>query len=134
MQKYVHNVLCFFFPQNLQVVNITTCVHDRETVYFSILSGYLIAITLLLFILVLLTANIPLSSFRREHVATYRALVIGLLPTFLFTVAQGFLVSLQPTLMRVLALLWLEVAWAALLLILLVAVLAPSVSSIVVLA
>ena len=122
---------CLYSQQNLQIVNYSTCFHENsETlVLVSVMNGYLLVLFLFLFILSLLTASVPSSTFRREGVATYKAVVLTLLPApFVFIVRAAVLLSQNPEQFGVLF--WIEFCWTdALSLILLAVLFAPTVSS-----
>lgn len=93
--------------------------------------SYLIVIFLSLTILVVLTSKIPVSLFHREHLATYRAIAIALVPSSMFTLAQAILLAIDITLSHSYALLWLEVGWTVLGISLLITVLLPAVSQLI---
>ncbi len=115
--------------QSFQIINITVCdTAKHRAIYQGVLSGYIFITFILIFILVLLTANVPLSSFRREQRATYRVIIVALLPSSLLTIAQTFLLISEPTLFSTYVFLALEVCWTLLLIILLLLVLVPAVS------
>lgn len=111
------------------VVNITFCASANNTVYHSVTSGYLLCLFLFLLILLLLTANIPLSTFQREHLASFRAVAVAFGPALLYTVAKAFLLSLEPELSRYYGFLWLEICWTIVLVVILITLFMPAVSS-----
>lgn len=125
------SVACLYSQQNLQIVNYSTCFHENsETLVLeSVMNGYLLVLFLFLFILSLLTASVPSSTFRREGVATYKAVVLTLLPApFVFIARTAVLLSQNPEQFGVLF--WIEFCWTdALSLILLAVLFAPTVSS-----
>ena len=127
------SVACLYLQQNLQIVNYSICLHENsETLVLalgSVMNGYLLVLFLFLFILSLLTASVPSSTFRREGVATYKAVVLTLLPApFVFIARAAVLPSQNPEQFGVLF--WIEFCWNdALSLILLAVLFAPTVSS-----
>ena len=114
--------------QTLQIINITICASTNNSIYHGVMSGYLFIPFAILFIVVLLTANVPLSAFRREHLATYFAIVLSVIPVTFITLIQTFLLTREPMLPRSYAIVGLEAFWTFLLIILLTIVLVPSVS------
>ena len=117
-----------FIMQNLQIVNYTTCFHEISEIFDFVTNGYILVLFIFLFILSLLTASVPSSTFRREGVATYKAVAFVLLPTpFVFLTRVTVLLSHEPE--RFEALLWVEFSWTIILPLILLAVLfAPTVS------
>ena len=75
--------------QTLQIINITICASTNNSIYHGVMSGYLFIPFAILFIVVLLTANVPLSAFRREHLATYFAIVLSVIPVTFITLIKG---------------------------------------------
>ena len=117
--------------QSLQIVNITICGAAKPgaiAIYHGVLSGYLFILFILVFILVLVTAKISVSSFQREHRATYRAIIFAVIPSSIITIVQTFLLIRGPSLDRTYLLIGLEACWTLLLIVLLLLVLFPSVS------
>ena len=115
--------------QTLQIINITVCdTAKHRAVYHGVLNGYLYLPFMLLFILVVLTAKVPLSAFQREHLATYRAIMVAVVPATLITIAHSYILILEPSLFRTYIFLGLEACWTLLLIILLLVVLVPAVS------
>ena len=94
-------------------------------------NSYILILYLFLFVLSLLTASVPSSTFRRQGVGTYKAVVFALLPTlFVFLTRIVVLVSRNPDLFD--ALLWIEFFWTSVLPFILLQVLfAPTVSIII---
>lgn len=100
--------------QNLQIINYTTCFPDNSIIFDIVTNSYILFLFLFLFILSLLTASVPSSIFRREGVATYKAVVFALLPApFMFLTRVTVLLSRNPE--RFEALLWVEFCWTAIL-------------------
>ena len=108
---------------------ITVCATEPPLVFESVLNAFVFVLFLFLFILSLLTASVPSSLFRREGLATYKAVVLIILPTpalflgrlAIFLSSNGFQYQ---------ALLWLDFCWISVLPIILMLVLfAPIVSS-----
>lgn len=87
------------------------------------MNGYIFILFLFLFILSLLTANVPISSFRREGQTTYKAVALIILPTPLLTIARTTLLVSRGGLLQYRALFWLDFCWISLLPLLLLAVL-----------
>ena len=115
--------------QNLQIVNYSTCFHEISEIFDFVANGYILILFIFLFILSLLTASVPSSTFRREGVATYKAVVFVLLPApFVFLTRATVLLSHKPEQFG--ALLWIEFSWTVILPLILLAVLfGPTVSS-----
>ena len=95
----------------------------------SVLNAFVFSLILFLFVLSLLTASVPSSLFRREGLATYKAVVLIILPTpALFLGRLAIILSSNG--FQYQALLWLEFCWISVLPIILMLVLfAPIVSS-----
>ena len=115
--------------QNLQIVYYTTCFLEISGIFEFVANGYILILFIFLFILSLLTASVPSSTFRREGVVTYKAVVFVLLPApFVFLTRVTVLLSHKPEQFE--ALFWVEFTWTVILpLILLVVLFAPTVSS-----
>ncbi len=117
--------------QNLQIVKYTTCFHENDinTIFDFVTNSYTLILYFFLFILSLLTASVPSSTFRRQGVATHKAVVLTLLPVpFVFLTRATVLLSHKPEYIEVLF--WVEVCWTTLLPLVLLAVLfGPTVSS-----
>ena len=115
--------------QNLQIVNYTTCFREISEIFDFVMNGYILILFIFLFILSLLTASVPSSTFRREGVVTYKATAFVLLPTpFVFLTRVTVILSHKPEQFEVLF--WVEFCWNAVLPLILLAVLfAPTVSS-----
>lgn len=116
--------------QNLQIVNYTTCFYETNEIIFDfVTNGYILILYIFLFILSLLTASVPSSTFRREGVSTYKAVALSLLPApVVFLTRTTLLVSRKPEQFEVLF--WVEFCWTTVLPPVLLAVLfAPTVSS-----
>ena len=117
------------FSQNLQIVLISVCATEPPLVFESVLNAFVFSLILFLFVLSLLTASVPSSLFRREGLATYKAVVLIILPTpALFLGRLAIILSSNG--FQYQALLWLEFCWISVLPIILMLVLfAPIVSS-----
>ena len=115
--------------QNLQIVKYTTCFPEISKTFEFVANAYILILYLFLFILSLLTASVPSSTFRREGVATYKAVVLSLLPIpLVFLTRITVLLSRNPEQFEVLF--WIEVCWNNILSLVLLAVLfGPTVSS-----
>ena len=118
--------------QNLQIVNYTSCfpeISNTTKAFELVTNAYILILYLFLFVLSLLTASVPSSTFRREGVATYKAVVLSLLPVpLLFLTRVTVLLSRNPDHLEVLF--WVEVCWTTVLPLVLLAVLfGPTVSS-----
>ena len=108
---------------------ITVCATEPPLVFESVLNAFVFVLFLFLFILSLLTASVPSSLFRREGLATYKAVVLIILPTpALFLGRLAIILSSNG--FQYQAFLWLEFCWISVLPIILMLVLfAPIVSS-----
>lgn len=120
--------------QNLQIINYTTCFpKNRGNIIFEfVTNGYVLFLLICLFILSLVTASVPSATFRREGVATYKAVVFTLLPApFVFLARVTLLLSRNPEQFEVL--LGIEFFWTAILpFILFVVLFGPTVSTIII--
>jgi hypothetical protein len=116
--------------QNLQIVHYTTCFHKNNinTIFDFVTNSYTLVLYFFLFILSLLTASVPSSTFRRQGVATYKAVALTLLPVpLVFLIRAIVLLSHKPEYIEVLF--WVEVCWTTVLPLVLLAVLfGPTVS------
>ena len=94
------------------------------------MNGYIFIPLILVFILLVLSAKLPLSSFRREHRATFRAILVAVIPASIFFLVQTYLLSVDETFHPdyVYTFLGLEACWTILLIALLLIILLPAVS------
>lgn len=118
--------------QNLQIINYTSCfpeISNTTKAFELVTNAYILILYLFLFVLSLLTASVPSSTFRREGVATYKVVVLSLLPVpLLFLTRVTVLLARNPEHFE--ALFWVEVCWTTVLPLVLLAVLfGPTVSS-----
>ena len=117
-----------FIFQYLQIQVITRCTSTAYSTLAGLMNMTNLLLFLFLFFLSLITATVPSSTFRRGGLATYKAVVLVILPCPLVHLARFTLILSQHGL-QYHALLWLEFCWTSVLsAVVLIVLFAPSVS------
>ena len=119
-----------FLFQNLQIILISVCATEPPLVFESLTNAIIFILFLFLLVLALLNASRSVSSsiFRRQGLATYKVVVLVILPSPIFFLGRLALIFSDRGI-QYRALIWLEFCWITVLpIIILVVLFAPIVS------